>query len=50
METITHPCQEMALAMALQEHLGDLKGKKFLLTWADQPGRGPRQTGKCLRE
>ena len=37
METITHPCQELALAMALQEHLGDLKGKKFLLTWAYHP-------------
>jgi N-acetylornithine carbamoyltransferase len=27
----------MALAMALQEHLGELKGKKFLLTWAYHP-------------
>jgi N-acetylornithine carbamoyltransferase len=37
METITHPCQEMALAMALQEELGDLDGKKFLLTWSYHP-------------
>jgi len=37
METITHPCQEMALAMALQEHLGDLDGKRFLLTWSYHP-------------
>lgn len=37
METITHPCQEMALAMALQEQLGELDGKKFLLTWSYHP-------------
>ncbi len=37
METITHPCQEMALAMAMQDHLGDLEGKKFLLTWSYHP-------------
>ena len=37
METITHPCQEMALAMALQDHLGELEGKKFLLTWSYHP-------------
>ncbi len=37
METITHPCQEMALAMTLQESLGDLDGKKFLLTWSYHP-------------
>jgi N-acetylornithine carbamoyltransferase len=38
METITHPCQEMALAMALQSHLGEeLDGKKFLLTWSYHP-------------
>jgi len=28
METITHPCQELAHIQALQEHLGDLAGKK----------------------
>ena len=37
METITHPCQEMALAMALQERLGTLDGKKFVLTWSYHP-------------
>ena len=37
METITHPCQEMALAMTLQEHLGELDGKEFLLTWSYHP-------------
>jgi N-acetylornithine carbamoyltransferase len=37
METITHPCQELAMTMALQEHLGDLDGKKFLLTWSYHP-------------
>lgn len=37
METITHPCQEMALAMTLQEHMGDLDGKSFLLTWSYHP-------------
>src|SRR5690554_4571724 len=37
METITHPCQELALAMALQEHMGSLDGKKFVLTWSYHP-------------
>ncbi len=37
METITHPCQEMAHVMALQERLGRLDGKKFLLTWTYHP-------------
>ena len=37
METITHPCQEMAHVMALQERLGPLDGKKFLLTWSYHP-------------
>lgn len=37
METITHPCQEMALAMTMQEQLGQLDGKKFLLTWSYHP-------------
>ncbi len=37
METITHPCQEMAHIMALQERLGDLEGKKFVLTWTYHP-------------
>jgi len=37
METITHPCQEMAHIMTLQERLGSLDGKKFLLTWSYHP-------------
>ena len=37
METITHPCQELAHIMALQENLDDLKGKKYVLTWTYHP-------------
>lgn len=42
METITHPCQEMALILALQERFekdgrGALDGKKFVLTWTYHP-------------
>ncbi len=37
METITHPCQELAHVMALQEHLGSLQNKKYVLTWAYHP-------------
>jgi N-acetylornithine carbamoyltransferase len=39
METITHPCQELAHAMALREHFGsdDLRGKKYVLTWTYHP-------------
>jgi N-acetylornithine carbamoyltransferase len=39
METITHPCQELAHAQALQEHFGtpDLRGKKYVLTWTYHP-------------
>lgn len=39
METITHPCQEMAHLMALREHFGtdDLRGKKYVLTWTYHP-------------
>ena len=37
METITHPCQELALALAMKERLGSLDGKKFLLTWTYHP-------------
>lgn len=37
METITHPCQELAHIMTLQEKLGDLQGKKYLLTWTYHP-------------
>lgn len=37
METITHPCQELAHVMALQDRLGDLDGKKYVLTWSYHP-------------
>ncbi len=39
METITHPCQELAHAMALREHFGtaDLRGRKYVLTWTYHP-------------
>ena len=39
METITHPCQELAHVMALQEHFGttDLRGRKYVLTWTWHP-------------
>ncbi len=38
METITHPCQELAHVQALQEHLGpDLRGRKYVLTWTWHP-------------
>ncbi len=39
LETITHPCQELAHVLALQEHFGtqDLRGKKYVLTWTYHP-------------
>ena len=38
METITHPCQELAHVMALQERFGpDLRGRKYVLTWTYHP-------------
>ncbi len=37
METITHPCQEMAHIMTLEERLGDLAGRNYLLTWTWHP-------------
>lgn len=37
METITHPCQELAHILTLQEQLGDLSGKDYLLTWTYHP-------------
>lgn len=47
METITHPCQELAHALALREHFGVaepgadpaqvLRGKKYVLTWTWHP-------------
>lgn len=39
METITHPCQELAHAMTLREHFqtADLRGKKYVLSWVYHP-------------
>ena len=38
METITHPCQELAHVLALQERCGnDLRGRKYVLTWTWHP-------------
>ena len=37
METITHPCQELALMLTLKERLGTTDGKKFTLTWTYHP-------------
>ena len=39
LETITHPCQELAHVLTLQEHFGtpDLRGKKYVLTWTYHP-------------
>lgn len=42
LETITHPCQEMAHVLALKERFeregrGSLDGKKYLLTWTYHP-------------
>ena len=37
LETITHPCQELAHALAMRERLGDLRGRKYVLTWTYHP-------------
>ena len=37
METITHPCQELAHMQTLQQHLGSVKKKKYVLTWTYHP-------------
>ncbi|MBI4950698.1 MAG: N-acetylornithine carbamoyltransferase [Myxococcales bacterium] len=37
METITHPCQELALMLAIQERLGAPDKKRFVLTWTYHP-------------
>ena len=37
METITHPCQELAHALAMKEHLGNLQNRKYVLTWTYHP-------------
>ncbi len=37
METIVHPCQELALMQTIHERMGPPKGRKFLLTWTWHP-------------
>jgi N-acetylornithine carbamoyltransferase len=37
METIVHPCQELALMLTLKEKLGEVRKRKFLLTWTWHP-------------
>ncbi len=37
LETITHPCQEMALLLTLREKLVTFAKKKFVLTWTYHP-------------
>jgi N-acetylornithine carbamoyltransferase len=37
METIVHPCQEMALMLTLKEKLGEVQNSKFVLTWTWHP-------------
>jgi len=35
--SVYHPCQALADIMTIKEHLGDVKGKKLVLTWAYHP-------------
>lgn len=37
METIVHPCQELALMQTIREELGEPDGREFLLTWSYHP-------------
>ena len=37
METIVHPCQALAMMMMLQERLGAVQGRRFVLTWTWHP-------------
>lgn len=37
METIEHPLQELAHVMTLRERLGELRGRKHLVTWTYHP-------------
>ena len=37
METIVHPCQEMAMMLALKERLGTVAKRKMVLTWTWHP-------------
>ena len=37
METIIHPCQELAIMRTIQDHLGRPDNRKFVLTWTWHP-------------
>jgi N-acetylornithine carbamoyltransferase len=37
LETISHPCQELAHIMTLKGHYGELRGRKYVLTWTYHP-------------
>ena len=37
METIVHPCQELAMMLALKERIGDVARRKMVLTWTWHP-------------
>jgi N-acetylornithine carbamoyltransferase len=37
METIVHPCQELALMLTLKEKLGEVRKRKFVLSWTWHP-------------
>ncbi len=37
LETILHPCQELAHAMALRDRFGELRGRRYVLTWTYHP-------------
>ncbi len=37
METIVHPCQELAMMMTLQEKMGSVARRKMVLTWTWHP-------------
>lgn len=37
METIVHPCQELAMMMTLQEKMGSVAQRKMVLTWTWHP-------------
>ncbi|HET9483995.1 MAG TPA: N-acetylornithine carbamoyltransferase [Xanthomonadales bacterium] len=37
LETIVHPCQELAHVLALKERYGELRGRKYVLTWTYHP-------------
>jgi N-acetylornithine carbamoyltransferase len=37
METIVHPCQELALMMTLKEKFSEVQNRKFVLTWTWHP-------------